>query len=58
MASATQKVQKIRANKKTSQGARRKREIRHDARVKAAKVAEMLGLSTAGQLAAGEATKA
>jgi hypothetical protein len=58
MASATQKVRKIRSAKKVSQGARRKREIRRDARIKAAQVAEMLGLSTAGQLASEEAPKA
>jgi hypothetical protein len=58
MASATQKVRKIRANKKVSQGARRKREQRRDDRVKAAKVAAMLGLSTVGQLSAEETPKA
>jgi hypothetical protein len=51
MPSNTQKVRKIRANKKVSSGARRKREIRRDERVKATKVAEALGLTTVGLLA-------
>jgi hypothetical protein len=51
MPSNTQKVRKIRANKKVSSGSRRKREIRRDERVKAAKVAEALGLTTVGLLA-------
>lgn len=58
MPSNTQKVRKIRANKKVAEGQRRKREIRRDARVKAAQVAEMLGLSKAGMLASDEAPKA
>ena len=51
MASATQKVRRIRAKKKVSSGSRRKREIRRDERVKAALVAATLGLATAGLLA-------
>ena len=58
MASATQKVRKIRANKKTSQGARRKREIRRDSRIKAAQLAEVLGLSSVGLLASEPAPQA
>jgi len=54
MASATQKVRRIRDKKKVAAGSRRKREIRRDERVKAAKVALTLGLATPGLLASDE----
>jgi hypothetical protein len=50
MASATHKVDKIRNRKKTASGARRKREIRHDVRVKQAAIAKAIGLDVEGQL--------
>ncbi|MBM4398588.1 MAG: hypothetical protein FJ087_23245 [Deltaproteobacteria bacterium] len=50
MASATQKVDRRRNRKKTAQGSRRKRDIRHDASVKLAAVAKEIGLAAAGQL--------
>lgn len=54
MPSATRKVKRIRNRKRTANGARRKYEIRRDARAKAAQVAEQLGLATVGQLATKE----
>jgi hypothetical protein len=50
MASATRKVKRIRKNKETASGSRRKREIRRAERAKLAAVAKEIGLSTAGQL--------
>ena len=51
MASATRKVKRIRRNKVVASGQRRKRAIRHDLRVRAAEVAEKMGLATPGLLA-------
>lgn len=51
MASATQKVEKIRARKRVTCGARRKRDLRHELREKTAAVGEQLGLSKPGMLA-------
>jgi hypothetical protein len=50
MASATLKVKKIRGRKETSSGARRKREIRRDLRLKLVEVAKAIGLDVPGQL--------
>ena len=44
MASPTLKVKKIRNRKETSAGQRRKRETRHELRVKIRKIGEALGL--------------
>ncbi len=54
MASPTRKVKRIRNRKDTANGARRKYEIRRDARAKAAEVARRLGLAEKGQLATKE----
>ena len=50
MASATQKVEKIRARKRTTEGQRRKRELRHELRQKTVEVGKLLGLSQPGLL--------
>jgi hypothetical protein len=54
MASPTRKIKKIRKAKVTAQGARRKRAIRHDRRVKLAELAKKLGLDVPGALATPE----
>ena len=50
MSSPTHKLDRIRKAKRVSQGARRKREIRHDLRTKLVDVARKLGLPEPGML--------
>ncbi|HOU53924.1 MAG TPA: hypothetical protein PLQ97_08335 [Myxococcota bacterium] len=50
MASPTNKVDKIRKNKRAALGQRRKREIRRDIRQRTAEVGRMLGLLGPGAL--------
>jgi hypothetical protein len=56
MASATQKVEKIRARKRVTNGARRKSDLRRELRRKTAEVGELLGLTKPGLLATEKAS--